>query len=85
VPFPNFHAARQNDPDKYARMRYAKDKFGPGIDVVWGVLEDGTVELQSIRFDVSKFTAEEAKAWLEKHDYKTGLEVATGGEEKQDG
>lgn len=83
-PFPNFHAARQTDPDKYKRIRYEKDKFGSGIDAVWGVTESNEVELQSIRFDASKFTPDEARKWLKEHDHKTGLEEATG-EKKEAG
>ena len=78
MPFPKEHAARQTDPDKYIRIRRENDKFSSGIDAIWGVLPDGTVELQSIRFDASKFTPEQARAWLKDHGKKTGLEPASG-------
>jgi HK97 family phage prohead protease len=70
VPYPNEHAARINSPGKYVRHRRENDKFGEGIDVIWGIKEDGTTEVQAIRFDADKFTVAEAKEWLKKHDYK---------------
>ena len=71
-----------NPPDKYVRIRRQNDKFGPGIDAIFGVTEDGKTELQAIRFDKSKFTEEQAKKWLEDHDYKTsGFEPAQKTEE----
>ena len=77
MPYPNEHAMRLNQPDKYKRIRRQNDKFGPGIDAIFGVTEDGKTELQAIRFDKSKFTPEQAKKWLEDHDYKTsGFEPA---------
>lgn len=70
MPYPNEHAARINSPDKYERIRRENDKLGDGIDVIWGVLPNGKVEVQAIRFDSSKFTPAEAKAWLKEHSYE---------------
>lgn len=78
MPFPSEHASRQNDPDKYVRIRRQNDKFGSGIHAIFGVLKDGKTELQAIRFDADKFTPEKAHEWLKEHDYKTTLEHATG-------
>jgi len=72
MPYPNEHAQRINDPDKYIRLRRKNDEFGAGIDVIYGVLEGGKTEVQAIRFDKTKFTVDEAKKWLREHDYKTG-------------
>lgn len=69
MPYPNEHAARLHDPKRYKRVRRENDKLGDGVHAIWGVLPDGTVELQAIRFDKSKFTADEARAWLKEHDY----------------
>jgi hypothetical protein len=77
-PYPNEHASRQNEPDKYKRVRRQNDKFGPGIHAIFGVTDDGNAEIQAIRFDAKKFTPAEAKKWLEDHKYKTALEEATG-------
>lgn len=70
-PYPNEHACRLEDPDKYIRIRRQNDKFGKGIHAIWGV-QGGSkpVELQAIRFAKSKFTAAEARAWLKDHKYK---------------
>ena len=78
MPYPNEHAARQNDPGKYVRVRRENDKLGSGIHVIWGVKDDGKTEVQALRFDASKFTADEAREWLEEHEYNTALEEASG-------
>ena len=77
-PMVSEHAARQHDPSRYARFRRENDKFGAGIHVIWGILSDGKTEVQSVRFSASKFTVAEARQWLAEHDYKTGVEPATG-------
>lgn len=70
-PYPNEHACRLEDPDKYIRIRRQNDKFGKGIHAIWGVQSGGKpVELQAIRFSKSKFTAAEARAWIKDHKYK---------------
>jgi hypothetical protein len=68
-PYPNEHACRINDPGKYDKIRRQNNKFGDGIHAIWGVKDDKT-ELQALRFDKSKFSADEAKAWASDHDYK---------------
>ncbi len=79
MPYPNEHAQRINNPDKYIRLRRKNDEFGAGIDVIYGVLGDGGTEVQAIRFDKTKFTEAEAKKWLKEHDYKIGgFEPASG-------
>lgn len=67
-PYPNEHACRIKDPGQFDRIRRENDKFGKGIDAIWGV-KDNKSELQAIRFDKSKFTADEAKKWCKDHDY----------------
>lgn len=75
-PYPNEHAARQNPTSKYTKFRRQNNKFGAGIHVIFGITSDGKSEVQAIRFDKTKFTPEQARAWLKEHDYKTTLEVA---------
>jgi hypothetical protein len=73
-PFPNEHACRLEDPDKYIRFRRENDKFKKGIHAIWGVQGgDKPVELQALRFDKEKFTASDARAWLKEHEYKCTL------------
>lgn len=80
-PFENEHSARINNPNKYVRFRRENNAFGNGIDVIWGILEDGTAEVQAIRFDANVFTASEAREWLREHDYDyISFEEATGEE-----
>jgi len=69
MPYPLEHAARMSAPDQYDRMRRENDKFGEGIDAIWGI-KGNKVELQAIRFDKKKFTVTEAKKWLKDNDYK---------------
>ena len=78
-PYPNEHAARLHDPDKYDSFRRDNDAGGPGIDFIYGIMSDGGTELQAIRFDKNRYTPTEAKDWLSKHDFKAILfEEATG-------
>jgi hypothetical protein len=72
-PLPSEHAARQLPPT--GEMRRQNDKFGPGIHAIWSIV-GGKTKLQSIRFDASKFTVAQAKAWLKEHNRKTGVEPA---------
>lgn len=84
-PFPNEHACRKTNPDKYKRFRRQNNKFGSGIHAIWGVTKVGEkVELQSIRFSKSKFTVAQAKKWLKDHDHTCILfEPASGGKMKK--
>jgi len=84
MPYTNEHAARIENPDKYQKFRRENDKFGEGIHAIWGITDDGTVELQSIRFSADKFSAEEAREWLRKHDYTSSLEPASGGDDERE-
>jgi hypothetical protein len=78
-PYPNEHAARLNDPDKYVRFRRDNDAGGSGIDFIYGILSAGGAELQAIRFDKNRYTVAQAKDWLSKHDHKPIMfEEATG-------
>jgi len=84
-PYPNEHAARLNNPDKYDSFRRDNDAGGPGIDFIFGILADGGTELQAIRFDKNRYTVAEAKAWLRDHDHTPIMfEEATGEREMAD-
>lgn len=79
MPFPNEHAARQADPDRFIRFRRQKLQGAPaGLDVIFGVARDGKSEIQSIRADRKKWTVARFRTWLEEHDFKTTIEEATG-------
>jgi hypothetical protein len=66
MPFPNEVAARIAEPSQFEKFRRENGKFGPGIDVIWGIKGDKS-EIQAVRFDAKKFTTEQAKAWLKEH------------------
>lgn len=67
MPYHAEHSARINEPGKYKSIKRDNDKFGPGVDVIWGIQDKGPVEIQAIRFKSDKFTVKEAKEWLDKH------------------
>jgi HK97 family phage major capsid protein len=69
VPFPNEHAARLKDPNQYDSFARKNNEGGEGIDFIYGI-KDGVSELQAIRFDKTRFTTQEAKAWLKSHDFE---------------
>lgn len=68
MPFRSEHAARMKDPGQFKEFRRENDKMGMGVDVIWGIKDDGKTELQAVRFDKSKFTPEECQKWLKDHD-----------------
>ena len=68
-PYPNEHAARIKDPAQYDSFARENDELGNGIDAIYGIKE-GVSEIQSIRFDSSKYTPEQAKDWLDEHDFE---------------
>jgi HK97 family phage prohead protease len=84
-PYPGEHAARINDPDKYDSFRRVNDEGGEGVDFVYGILPDGGVEIESIRFDADEFTVEQARQWLEDNDFTAiKFEPATGSSERSE-
>lgn len=85
MPFANQHSARLKSPDSFVRIRTSPDEGGPGIDFLFGVREDGGSEIQSIRFDRTKFSVAQARKWLMDHDFSPILfEEATGEESTQE-
>lgn len=68
-PFPNEHRARQLDPTEFEEFRRGKPEgFPPGIEVIYGITSDGRSEVQSVAFDTSEWSEDDAKAWLEEHE-----------------
>jgi len=79
MPYPNEHAARLTSPDKFVRFRRGQDQMGEGIDVIFGITQDGKSEIQSIRLDSSKFTETQAMNWLKENKFEPiKFEPATG-------
>ncbi len=79
MPYPNEHSATINEPSKYNKFRRENNKLGDGIHVIWGIPNDGPVEIQAIRFEADKFTAEAAKTWCKDNGHKyISFEPASG-------
>lgn len=69
MPYPNFHAARVVNPDKFEKDSFRYKNVAPGIDIIIGKLRGKSkMTAQAYRFDKEKFTIQEAKAWLKEHD-----------------
>ena len=64
-PFPNEHACRLEDPDKYSRFRRKngdQTHDGKPIDVIYGRKKsDGKTEIQSLRYPVGDWSEGDAK------------------------
>jgi len=72
-PYPSEHAARIIPPDKFEKNSFRRKEIAEGVSIIIGKLKgdtSGVMKVQSYRFDASKFSAEEAKKWLEKHKIK---------------
>jgi len=71
MPYPSEHAARIISPEKFEKESFRRINIAPGIDIIVGhLIGEKTMTTQAYRFDKSKFTAQEAKDWLKKHDIK---------------
>ena len=68
-PYPNEHAARIKEPSQYEQFRRINDELGEGIDIIVGY-KDGETEIQSIRFDSSQFSEDEAREWLRENNWE---------------
>jgi len=66
MPTPTQHVVILRDPDVYFVHRLELDKFGKGIDAIFSAKEKASVaeELQSIRFDASKYTSADVDAFV---------------------
>ncbi len=77
-PFPNEHAARQTNPDQYKSFRrfHPKD-FPSGVDMIMGIKEDGSTEVQSLRFKTADdWSVERVEKWLRENGYSISIEPA---------
>jgi len=78
-PFPNFHACRINDPDKYERIRPMTRKHnGKEFTVLIGFKKGGGSEDQAYRYPKDTWSATEARAHCKGHD--GSFEAAAGKE-----
>lgn len=69
MPYRSEHTARQTDPERFKDLRRVHEEVAPdGIDFIYGIKEDDTSEIQSVRADASLWTVEDFVSWLEEHD-----------------
>jgi len=77
----NEHTAQIRE-TSYDEYHCQNDKFSDGVHAHFGLVGSASgqkTELLAIRFDDSKFTADEARAWLNDNNFKyIKFEVATG-------
>lgn len=69
MPYPSEHAVRLMQPLEGGL--FARKNIAPGIDIILQkpkTDDTAAMKVQSYRFDKEKFTAEEAKSWLKKHN-----------------
>jgi hypothetical protein len=88
--YPNDHIAEVREEERYVELERENDRFGDGIDVVWGVLPEnkkgprgGKVEIQSLRFDSRSFSKADVTAWLDRHDLDYEFVMASGQDRTQ--
>ena len=68
MPYPNEHAGRIKNPARFKDFRRVKQS--DGIDFIFGITSDGKSEIQSIRFNKTKFTETQAKNWMKENNFK---------------
>ena len=73
MPFKNEHSIRLKAPKGY--KKYRRGNLTTGVDAIYGI-KDGKSEIQALRFDKSKFSPEEARAWATKHKFGGSLHPA---------
>lgn len=68
MPYPNEHAFRIADPDKFQSDTFRTKEISPGIALILAKLKgEDTMTAQAYRFAADKFTPQEAKAWMKDH------------------
>jgi len=71
MPYPNFHAARIIEPNKFQNI-VVLETLPNGVMLYGGKLKGETSStVQAYRFPKEKFTVTAAKKWLEEHDLKS--------------
>ena len=68
MPFKNEHAARIRSATGFDRIRRVVD-LDDGVDAIVGI-KDGKSRELSLRFDKTKFSVQQAKAWLKRNNYE---------------
>lgn len=81
-PYPNEHACRLKEPDEFKEDSFRRTNGGTiygsidvpeSVSIIWGKLkedESDNMVPQALRFPKDKWTAEEAKKWVEENNIK---------------
>lgn len=71
MPYPKEHAARMIQPERFEPGSFRRKNIAEGVDIIMGRLKGkDSMTAQAYRFDKSKFTADQAKKWLEENNLK---------------
>jgi len=70
MPLANEHAARIRQPGQFDRLRRQNNAFKQGVHAIWGIKQNKSPKVQSIRFSKTKFTPAQAKSWLKQNGFK---------------
>jgi ATP-dependent protease ClpP protease subunit len=70
MPYPNEHSARIKDPGEFDPKSFKSKDIAPGVRIIIGKLRSGgdSMVTQTYRFNISHFTAQEAKDWCKKNN-----------------
>jgi len=71
MPYPNEHACRLEDPDKFPQKRRencARRSAGKCLDIIYGILAPNKSREQAYRYKKSVWTASEARAHCKRHN-----------------
>jgi len=83
MPFPSEHAARQVNPGLFDQFARHSMRGVDGVDLILGIKGDVS-DVQSVRFDASRWTPGEAQGWLIAHGFSvSGFEPAKPVTEKE--
>jgi hypothetical protein len=79
MPYPNEHSARMFDPKEFLSKGWGRKTIAPGVDIILAKrTAKGSTVTQAYRFDKTKLTPAQARAWMKAHDLKYILfEVAS--------
>lgn len=80
MPYQHEHAARLKSPRSFLKRTFRSKSIGKGIRlIVAKKCGRCPMEAQAVRFDVCRFTAAKARAWLRRHKMRPlKFEAATG-------
>lgn len=69
MPLANEHSARVKSPEEFQQGTFRRSNSESGVDIITGkLISEDVMAVQSYRFDISKFTAEQAKKWCKDHE-----------------